>query len=180
MLKYLQTNQFNLQNKEIYKTNHFSFKYFYERRIRRILPVLFFIQKAIRTYFTDLLLLVAARKYSVISGASNSCSLFGSQLSRNLPTAPAPKIHPKHNPQSNICRPCPERNESGRRYPSNKANVTAMSNRTTDIHPPFGLAAWFVCFPGICIPLASYTSINAAIWLKHSIFNRASGIDAIL
>jgi peptidoglycan/LPS O-acetylase OafA/YrhL len=29
--------------KEIYKTNQFSFKYFYERRIRRILPVLLFV-----------------------------------------------------------------------------------------------------------------------------------------
>ena len=29
--------------KEILKTNQFSFKYFYERRIRRILPVLLFI-----------------------------------------------------------------------------------------------------------------------------------------
>jgi len=29
--------------KEIYSTNKFSFKYFYERRIRRILPVLFFV-----------------------------------------------------------------------------------------------------------------------------------------
>ena len=29
--------------KEIYKTNQFSFKYFYERRVRRILPVLLFV-----------------------------------------------------------------------------------------------------------------------------------------
>ena len=29
--------------KEIYETNQFSFKYFYERRIRRILPALFLV-----------------------------------------------------------------------------------------------------------------------------------------
>ena len=39
--------------KEIYKTNQFSFKYFYERRIRRILPVLLFltIVASIISYF---------------------------------------------------------------------------------------------------------------------------------
>ena len=36
--------------KEIYKTNQFSFKYFYERRIRRILPILLFV-----TIFTSLI-----------------------------------------------------------------------------------------------------------------------------
>ena len=39
--------------KEIYKTNQFSFKYFYERRIRRILPVLLFVMivTSIISYF---------------------------------------------------------------------------------------------------------------------------------
>jgi peptidoglycan/LPS O-acetylase OafA/YrhL len=36
--------------KEIYKTNQFSFKYFYERRIRRILPLLLFV-----TIFTSII-----------------------------------------------------------------------------------------------------------------------------
>jgi peptidoglycan/LPS O-acetylase OafA/YrhL len=62
--------------KEILKTNQFSFKYFYERRIRRILPVLFFIiiATSITSYFILLpssLIDLAKSVFSIIFFSSN-------------------------------------------------------------------------------------------------------------
>ena len=62
--------------KEILKTNQFSFKYFYERRIRRILPVLFFIiiVTSITSYFILLpssLIDFAKSVFSIIFFISN-------------------------------------------------------------------------------------------------------------
>jgi peptidoglycan/LPS O-acetylase OafA/YrhL len=62
--------------KEILKTNQFSFKYFYERRIRRILPVLFFIiiVTSITSYFILLpssLIDLAKSVFSIIFFSSN-------------------------------------------------------------------------------------------------------------
>jgi len=62
--------------KEIYKTNQFSFKYFYERRIRRILPVLLFVTivTSIISYFIlipDSLVDFGKSILSIISFSSN-------------------------------------------------------------------------------------------------------------
>jgi len=62
--------------KEIYKTNQFSFKYFYERRVRRILPVLLFVTivTSVISYFIlipDSLIVFEKSILSTISFGSN-------------------------------------------------------------------------------------------------------------
>ena len=64
--------------KEIYKTNQFSFKYFYERRIRRILPVLLFvtITMSIVSYFILLPLSLIDFSKSILSIFSFSSNFY--------------------------------------------------------------------------------------------------------